>query len=92
LWIAWESPEDQEKRQREQQRLWRQQQAAEAEGVNRWFAAAFHLSRLIEAEPADPSLYARRRTAHIRQGHWAKAAVDLLLEAVLRAAAKARTS
>jgi hypothetical protein len=31
LWVARESPEDQEKRRREQQRLWRGQQAAEAE-------------------------------------------------------------
>ena len=83
LWIARESPEDQEKRQREQQRLWRRQQAAEAERGGRWFSAASHLSRLIEAEPADASLYARRGLAHALQGQWAEAAADLLYGAAL---------
>jgi hypothetical protein len=78
LWIGRESPEDQEKRWREQQRLWRRQQAAGAERGGRWFTAAFHLSRLIEAEPADASLYARRCKAHALQGQWAQAAADLL--------------
>jgi predicted NACHT family NTPase len=84
LWIARESPKDQEKRRREQQRLWRRQQAAEAERGGRWFAAAFHLSRLIEAEPADASLYARRGKAHALQGHRARAAADLRRWAALR--------
>jgi dipeptidyl aminopeptidase/acylaminoacyl peptidase len=87
LWIARESPEGQEKRWREQQRLWRRQQAAEAERGGRWIAAAFHLSRLIEAEPANPALYARRGKAHALQGLWAKAAADLRHGAALRASA-----
>jgi hypothetical protein len=85
LWIARESSEDQEKRRREQQRLWRRQQAAEAEKGGRWFSAAFHLSRLLEADPADASLYARRGLAHALQGQWAKAAADLLHGALLAA-------
>jgi tetratricopeptide (TPR) repeat protein len=85
LWIARESSEDQEKRQREQQRLWRRQQAAEAEKGGRWFSAAFHLSRLLEADPADASLYARRGLAHALQGQWSKAAADLLHGALLAA-------
>jgi dipeptidyl aminopeptidase/acylaminoacyl peptidase len=87
LWIARESPEDQEKRQRGQQRLWRRQQAAEAEKHGRWFSAAFHLSRLLEAEPADASLYARRGMAHALQGQCSRAAVDLLRGAALLAPA-----
>jgi hypothetical protein len=77
LWIARESPEDQAKRQREQQRLWRCQQVAEADRRGRWFTAAFHLSRLIEAQPADATLYACRGQAHALQGQWARAAADL---------------
>jgi hypothetical protein len=90
LWIARESPEDQEKRRQEQQRLWQEQQrlwqeqqAAEAEKGGRWFAAAFHLSRLLAAGPADAALYARRGTAYALQGQWAKAAADLLQGAAL---------
>jgi WD40 repeat protein len=79
LWIARESPEDQEKR----QRFWREQQAAQAEKVRRWFAAAFHLTRLIDAEPADPMLYARRCQAYAHQGQWSKAVADLLQGAAL---------
>jgi predicted NACHT family NTPase len=77
LWIARESPRDQEKRRREQQRLWRRGQAAEAERAGRWFTAAFHLSRLIEAEPADASLRARHGAAHALLSQWAKVAPDL---------------
>jgi hypothetical protein len=87
LWIARESRADQEKRQREQHRLWRRQQAAEAERSGRWFAAAFHLSRLIEADPSDASLHARRGKAHAHQGQWGRAAADLLRWAALRAPA-----
>src|SRR5262249_33851390 len=87
LWIARESPEDQEKRQRAQHRLWRRQQAAEAEGGGRGFTAAFHLSRLIEADPADAGLYARRGKAHALQGQWARAAADLCHGAALGAPA-----
>jgi WD40 repeat protein len=72
--IARENPEDQEKRQRH----WREQQAADAERSREWFAAAFHLSRLIAADPASPSLYARRGTAYALQGQWSKAVADLL--------------
>jgi hypothetical protein len=90
LWIARESPEEQAKRlaeqrrlDREQQTVWHTNQAADAERAGRWFAAAFHLSRLIDADPASPSLYARRGTAYALQGQWAKAAADLLRGAAL---------
>jgi hypothetical protein len=70
-----------------QQRLWRCQQVAEAERGRRWFTAAFHLSRLIEAEPADASLYACRSKAHALQGQWVRAVADLRQWAALHAAA-----
>jgi hypothetical protein len=85
LWIARESPEEQAKRLAEQRRLdrelqavWHTNQAADAEKAGRWFAAAFHLSRMIYADPASPSLYARRGVAHALQGRRYKAAADLL--------------
>ena len=84
LWIARETPEDQEKRRQEQHRLWREeqrhwqeQQAVEDEQAGQWFAAAFHLSRLIDADPSDASLYFRRCRAFAYQGLWDEAAVDL---------------
>jgi dipeptidyl aminopeptidase/acylaminoacyl peptidase len=90
LWIARESPEEQAKRlaeqrrlDREQQALWHTKQAADAEKAGRWFAAAFHLGRLIDADPASPALYARRGTAYALQGEWSKAAADLLQGAAL---------
>jgi dipeptidyl aminopeptidase/acylaminoacyl peptidase len=90
LWIARESPEELEKRlaeqhrlDREQQDLWHTKQAADAEKSGQWFAAAFHLGRLIDADPASPSLYARRGTAYALQGQWARAVADLLQGAAL---------
>jgi hypothetical protein len=90
LWIARESPEEQEKRLAEQHRLaleeqaaWHKKEAADAEKAGKWFAAAFHLSRLIDETPADPSLYARRCLAYALQGQWSKAVADLLQGAAL---------
>jgi WD40 repeat protein len=79
LWIARESSEDWQKR----RRSWREQQADAAEKAGRWFAAAFHLSRLIDAEPHDAALYARRCMAYGRQGLWSRAIADLLQGAAL---------
>jgi predicted NACHT family NTPase len=85
LWIAQESPEEQAKRLAEQHRVdrvqqavWHTKQAADAEKTGHWFAAAFHLSRMIEANPADPALYARRCKAYALQGQWSNALADLL--------------
>jgi WD40 repeat protein len=82
LWVGRESPEQQEKRLRQQHRYWRERQADAAEKAGEWFAAAFHLSRLIEQTP-DAALYARRCKAYALQGRWAKAAADLLQGAAL---------
>ena len=57
--------------------------AETAEQGGQWFAAAFDLSRLIDAEPADASLFARRCKAYARQGQWTKAVADLLHGAAL---------
>ncbi len=73
-WMAFENPKNQDKR----RRLWREQQTAAAEKERRWFAAAFHLSRLIDANPAAAALYARRCNAEFHLGRWQPAAVDLL--------------
>jgi WD40 repeat protein/serine/threonine protein kinase len=78
LWRARESPPDDDQRRIKQHRMWREQQAADAEQAGQWFAAAFHLSRLIDADPKNSSLYARRCKAYAFQGQWGKAADDLL--------------
>jgi predicted NACHT family NTPase len=85
MWIARESPEEQAKRlaeqhrvEREQQAVWHTKQAADAEKAGRWFAAAFHLSRMIDSDPADAALYARRCKAYALQDQWGKAFADLL--------------
>jgi WD40 repeat protein len=74
LWIARGSPDDLENR----RHLWREQQAEAADKDGRWFAAAFHLSRLIDANPNDATLYARRCGAEFRLGRWQPAGVDFL--------------
>jgi hypothetical protein len=63
LWIAREGLEDEAKRLQAQRRLWREQQAADAETYGQWFAALFHLNRLLAADPANADLLRRRDTA-----------------------------
>jgi WD40 repeat protein len=41
-------------------RAWREQQAQDCETAGHWFAAAFHLERLLAAAPDDAGLQARR--------------------------------
>jgi tetratricopeptide (TPR) repeat protein len=62
--------------------------STESEWTAGWFAAAFHLSRLIEAEPASGPLHARRGRACYELGQWDRAAADLN-EAVGRGTADA---
>src|SRR5262249_28657502 len=47
---------------------WHRTQAAEFERAGLWFAAAFHLSQLIQAEPQDGMHHLRRGWALARQG------------------------
>ncbi len=48
---------------REQILAWHEQQADNCEEAKDWFAAAFHLDKLIEANPKDPELKKRRDAA-----------------------------
>jgi hypothetical protein len=56
---------------------WHRRAARDAERERRWFAAAFHLSRVIDADPADGSLFLRRGLANAQAARWADAADDL---------------
>jgi hypothetical protein len=47
---------------------WHRQEAATSARASEWFAAAFHLNRLIQAEPQDGMLYLRHGLALVGQG------------------------
>jgi tetratricopeptide (TPR) repeat protein len=55
---------------------WHREWAVGNERSQQWFAAAFHLSRLIEAEPADGSHHLRRGIALARLGRKDEAGKD----------------
>jgi hypothetical protein len=44
--------------------------AEESERAGQWFAALWHLDRMIAARPVDGPLHARRAHAHVALGHW----------------------
>jgi hypothetical protein len=46
--------------------LWRQLEAAASEKAGQWFAARFHLDRLVELDPADPTLRERQARAQAK--------------------------
>jgi tetratricopeptide (TPR) repeat protein len=56
---------------------WHRQQAAECERDRNWFAAAFHLGRLLETEPGQPLLRARRGRALLELGRTDRGLADL---------------
>jgi WD40 repeat protein len=58
LWIAGDRPEEQAER----RTLWREEQAVAAELAQQWYAAAFHLGRLLD-EGGNAALVARRSRA-----------------------------
>jgi tetratricopeptide (TPR) repeat protein len=64
----WEPPPD--------LRRWHLAQAADAEAVKDWFAAVFHLSRLVEKGPDDVDLLRRLATAHANLMKWREAIAD----------------
>jgi WD40 repeat protein/predicted Ser/Thr protein kinase len=79
-WARDTTPEALERQQQEDFRdgaAWHYQQAADAEKAGQWFAAAFHLSRLVEVEPARAKVYARRAHAYTQLGQAQQAAADL---------------
>jgi WD40 repeat protein/Tfp pilus assembly protein PilF len=55
---------------------WHRREAAEAELARQWFAAAWHLDRLIAAGSDWPSHYLRRGTARAELGRHEEAAAD----------------
>ena len=57
---------------------WHRQQADECAAVDppQWFAAAFHLSRLLDAEPANWHWYERRAHAKAELGEWPRVVED----------------
>jgi WD40 repeat protein/tRNA A-37 threonylcarbamoyl transferase component Bud32 len=64
-------------------RLWHLAQAASAEGAVKWYAAAFHLRRLLIGEPGNAWYLERLGTALYRDGRFAEA-VERLSDAVQR--------
>ncbi len=63
---------------------WRRRQVEECEGAGQWFAAVWHLGKLIEAEPAQVDYRRRRAAAWARLGQWADAAADCSEAILLR--------
>jgi Flp pilus assembly protein TadD len=55
---------------------WHLREAASSEEAGQWFAARWHLDRLIAARPEDGALYARRGFALDQLGRWAEADTD----------------
>jgi tetratricopeptide (TPR) repeat protein len=66
----------QEKEEREMQTAWHWRQAIEAADAQQWFAAAFHLDRLLQADPDNPDALRRRGDLRAEQGQWLPAASD----------------
>jgi WD40 repeat protein len=60
----------------EQRIAWHRKQVQECEAGRQWFAALFHLNRLIDARPADWLLRLHRGRAYLGLGHQAKALAD----------------
>jgi WD40 repeat protein len=59
LWVAGERPGEPAKR----RQFWRRQRAQAAETAGQWFAAAFHLRRLLDDDPGNAALSARLEKA-----------------------------
>jgi WD40 repeat protein/tetratricopeptide (TPR) repeat protein len=57
-------------------RAWELTRAAAAEKAGQWFAAGWHLDRLLGADPGDGGLLTRRAEAAARYGDWDRAARD----------------
>jgi WD40 repeat protein/serine/threonine protein kinase/tetratricopeptide (TPR) repeat protein len=56
---------------------WHRRAAKEAEGAGQWFAAAWHLERLGDSEPASEFLHTRRGRAYSLSNRWQQAVRDL---------------
>jgi WD40 repeat protein/Flp pilus assembly protein TadD len=71
------APEARRERLVKQARAWHQHEAAAAERARQWFAAVFHLDRLLAAAPDDAALLRSRAAAHAELGHYPQADADL---------------
>jgi WD40 repeat protein len=56
--------------------VWQRREAEDCERQNQWFAARWHLDRLIAATPGDGPLHARRGRALLELGRWDEADAD----------------
>jgi WD40 repeat protein/tRNA A-37 threonylcarbamoyl transferase component Bud32 len=63
---------------------WHAQQAEALEGARRWFAADFHLTRLLGERPGEASLWARRARAQAERGRHDAAGGDFTVAAWLQ--------
>ncbi len=72
--------------QTEQQRTigWHEREAKQAQEARDWFGAAYHLSRLIEAQPDRRAHYFRRGQVNAGRANWQEAASDYNRTAELR--------
>jgi tetratricopeptide (TPR) repeat protein len=57
-------------------RRWHFAQASEAEARKDWFAATFHLSRLLDKDPDNSDVLGRRGEAYANRGQWKEAMAD----------------
>jgi WD40 repeat protein/Flp pilus assembly protein TadD len=64
---------------------WHRHEAGEAEAGKQWFAAVWHLDRLIEAEPGGGNHYLHRCRARAACGRWDQAAADFARAVAFRA-------
>jgi WD40 repeat protein/serine/threonine protein kinase len=72
IWLAHETVREKAQR----VRVWREQEAAEAERRGNWFAAAFHLGVLLRREGPNAELYRRRARAYANLHDRDRAAAD----------------
>jgi WD40 repeat protein/tetratricopeptide (TPR) repeat protein len=55
---------------------WHRQEASACEADGRWFAAAWHLRRLLDAEPGDHPLRIQLGKAHTQMSQWGQAVAE----------------
>jgi WD40 repeat protein/serine/threonine protein kinase len=65
-----------EKEEHEIRTDWHWRQAVTSANARQWFAAAFHLHRLLRDDPDNPDAFRRRGDARAEQGQWLLAAAD----------------
>jgi WD40 repeat protein/tetratricopeptide (TPR) repeat protein/tRNA A-37 threonylcarbamoyl transferase component Bud32 len=72
-----EHPDEWSPRATEEVLTWHEREDDAAEKAKDWFAARWHLDRLIPAYPKQWGLYRRRAAAHAERDEWPAAAADL---------------